>query len=43
MGERQADKPINNAGPMHTMPRSCGPLLKQPTFDWKVVEKYEEL
>ena len=35
MAVREADKPVNNARPIHTMPRSGDPVLRQPTFDWK--------
>ena len=24
-------------------PRMCGPMMKQPTFDWSAKEKYAEL
>ena len=43
MAVREVDNLVNNASPVHTAPRSGGPMLKQPTFDWKVAGKYQEL
>ena len=40
---READIPFNNNRLVHTVPRSGSPALKQPTFDWKVADKSQEL
>ena len=40
---REAEKTVNNARPVHAAPRSGSPAQKQPTFDWKVQDKYQEL
>ena len=37
---REAENPINGARPVHTMPRSGNPVLRQPTLDWKAADKY---
>ena len=37
------DKPVNITRPVHTALRSGSPALKQPKFDWKAAEKYQEL
>ena len=42
MAVREADNPVNNARPLHAMPRSGGPALTTDV-DWKVVDKYQEL
>ena len=31
----EADNSVNTARPVQVMPRMGGPVLKQPTFDWK--------
>ena len=43
MDAGEVDNLINNARPVHAVPRWGGPELKLPTFDWKVAEKYQEL
>ena len=43
MDRREADNLVNNAKPVCTVPRSGNPVLKQPTFDWKVADKCQEL
>ena len=43
MAIRGVENTVNNARPMHTMPRLIGPVLKQPTFAWKATDKYKEL
>ena len=40
---READNLVNNAKPIQAMPRSSSPVLRQPTFDWKASNKYQEL
>ena len=39
MAVREADNPVSNVRPIHTTPRSGGSPSKQPTFDWKVIDK----
>ena len=43
MAVRVADNPVTSARPVHTMPRSGGLALRQPMFDLKAAEKYQEL
>ena len=38
-----ADNPDNNARPIHSMPRSGVPVLRQSTFDGKVADKYQDM
>ena len=38
----EADNPVDNARPIHTRPRSIGPVLRQPMFDFKAPDKYQE-
>ena len=40
---REVDHPFNNARPKHKTPRSGGPALGQPTFNWKTIDKYHEV
>ena len=40
MTVRETDNLVSNARPVHTMPGSGSPVLKQLTFDWKVADKY---
>ena len=39
---READNSFNNTRPIYAIPRSGGPVLSQPMFDWKVADKYQE-
>ena len=32
----EVQNPVNNARPIHSMPRSGSHVLRQPTFDWKI-------
>ena len=41
MAVREADNPVDNARPIHTMPRSGMPVLQQPMFD-HAVKKQEQ-
>ena len=34
---------VDNARTTHPTPRVSGPVLKQPTFDWKMPDEYHEL
>ena len=43
MAVRETDHQVNKARPIHTMPRSGGPVQRQSTFDWKMANKYQEL
>ena len=43
MAVREADNPFSNAGPIHEAPRSVGLALRQPMFDCKVANMYQEL
>ena len=43
MAVRETDNPVNNAIPIHVMPRSGDSVLRQPIFDWKGAEKYQQL
>ena len=43
MAVREAVIPISNARPIYTLPRSSNPASRQPIFDWKAIEKYQEL
>ena len=36
---REAGNLTNNARLIHTVPRSSGQMLRQPTFDWKASDK----
>ena len=38
MAVREVDNLVNNARPIHTMPRSGSPVLREPMFDWKVAK-----
>ena len=40
---REAETLAGNARPIQKVPRMGGPALKQPTFDWKIPDKYHEL
>ena len=40
---RVALNPVNAAWPVHVIPRIGSPVPKQPTFDWKAADKYQEL
>ena len=40
---READNPVNNARPICTTPRSGGPNLKHPIFDWRATNKDHEV
>ena len=43
MTVREADNLVINARPIPAMPRSGGLVLREPMFDWKVADKYQEL
>ena len=43
MAIREVDNLISNARLVRMEPRSGGPALKQPIFDWKAANKYLEL
>ena len=43
MAVREAENLVNNAIPMHTLPRSGIPALRQTTFYLKVADKYQDL
>ena len=43
MAIREVDNPVNNERLVHASPRLGGQVLKQPMFDWKVADKYQEL
>ena len=43
MAVREAEIPANTTRPALAMPKTGGPVLKQPTFDWKAIDKYIEL
>ena len=38
MAIREEDNMVNNARPVHKVPRSGGPMLKQPTFQLKAAD-----
>ena len=40
---READKPDANTRAVHAAPHRGGLALKQLTFDWNVLDKYQEL
>ena len=40
---RKSENLVNNARPVHAAARSDGPVLRQPTFDWKVTNIYQEV
>ena len=40
---READNLVNSARPIHTVPGLGSLTLRQPTFDWKAADKYQEL
>ena len=40
---READNPVNGVRPIHTIPRLDSLVWRQPTFDWKAADKYQEL
>ena len=40
---REAEGPTKSRRPVHAVSRSSGPALKQPTFNWKAQDKYDEL
>ena len=42
MAVREAENPVKDVRTIHTVPRSGGPVLRQPMFDWKV-DNYHEL
>ena len=39
---READNMVNNGRPLHAALRSDSPALRQPTFDCKVGDKYQD-
>ena len=39
----EAESQVNTARSVQEMPRASSPGLKQPIFDWKAKDKYEEL
>ena len=39
---READNLVKNARPIHIIPRSSGKVLRQPMFDLKDTNKYQE-
>ena len=39
----EVDNPVNNARPIHVMPRSGILALRQPTLAWNVADKFQEL
>ena len=43
MTVREADTPVNNARQIHTMPMSCGSVLRLPVVDSKAADKYQKL
>ena len=43
MAVREANNLVNNVRPIQTTPKSGDPALRQPTFDWKVANKYQEM
>ena len=40
---REVGNPVNNARIIHTIPRSSTPMPRQPTFEWKPLDKFQEL
>ena len=43
MAITEVDNQMKNTRPVHPMEKSGGPALKQPTFDLKAADKYQEL
>ena len=43
MAIREADNPVNSARPIHTTARLDSLAWRQPTFYWKMRDKYQEL
>ena len=43
MAIREGDSPVSNVTPVHAVPSSGSPALKQPAFELKAKDKYEEL
>ena len=40
---RESDSLVNYTSSIHSIPRLGGPPLRQPTFDWKARDRYQEL
>ena len=43
MAVREAENHVDDARTTQSTPRESVPALRQPTFDWKVSDKYHEL
>ena len=43
MAVKEAENPVTAARSVQVMLGTSGPLLRQPTFDWKASDKYQEL
>ena len=43
MTDKEAENALNAARLVQLMLRTGGPALKQPMFDWKAADKYQEL
>ena len=43
MAVKEAENPASAPRPLQMMPRAGSPPLKQPTFNWEVEDKYQEL
>ena len=42
MAVKEAENPANAAKSVQAVPRTGCPALKQQTFDWKTVDRYQE-
>ena len=42
MAVKEAENPVSTAKSVYVMARTGGLKLKQPTFNWKAVDKYHE-
>ena len=43
MGIRETENLIKPVRPVQVILRTSGQTLKQPTYDWKTADKYQEL
>ena len=40
---KETNNPVNSGRHILTMPRSDGPVVRHPMFNWKATEKYQKL
>ena len=43
MAVKEEENSVNTVRPMHIIPRTSGPTLKEPTFNWKAANKSQGL